>query len=375
MRAYSGEVWASLVGAGLLIGAPAFGLLAGSTFAEPLFGMFLVCHLFSFLKIMNRNGAARYVYWIWFAASGALLIATKKEGILLVGLMLAFSTVTYVRRALNRLSDIKASLGMVAVAAALVTFSVLALRILDAAERHANDISAPAFSIGYIQQLFPALAAAATDVHNFGLLWIFWFLAIPVLIVARHRVGLALACVSACYALLYSAHARHSAFVHGASVDSVEMIRYVYALSPVGAIVVGITLGRPFQVLRASLDPRACSWVTAVLAVCFVLAGVSAMVEIRQQKIAMHENEKLRIEIGLDAIQQHKIEHTVLISPNSAALFALGIKNMKIVDDAFIASPAATKLISQVLELGGQIIVDARTCAAKSVARAWCHQR
>ena len=167
-----------LIGVALLLTAPSYLLISGSGFAEPLFTFFFTLCLYLYLRLQERVDLSASGL-VLFVASGALMILAKKEGALLLLLILAFSV--WGRR-----------WGVALVSLGLLASGLLVFDVFEAASRHSADIGQSAFQLSYIARLLPAFGEAAVTPRYFGLLGLLTAPALLLAALSRERLNIQL---------------------------------------------------------------------------------------------------------------------------------------------------------------------------------------
>ncbi|QQS10738.1 MAG: hypothetical protein IPK81_13920 [Rhodospirillales bacterium] len=353
----------------LLLAAPGFHLVGGSTFAEPLFAFLVVCHVKAQLDVakegQGRHG--RLGASVLFVASGALMILTKKEGVLVPGVACVAAAAMFVAR--QRSGD--RSTGAVvtgAMAAGLVMFAVFGVGILDAAGRHGADIGRAAFALENVPRLLPALASAALSTGDFGILGIAAVAALPVVVLGRDRVGLRLVAILAGFALLYTSHARHRHFAAGGDVDPAEMVRYVHAMAPLAAVVVGIAASRAAGFLRAAGFDRAVRASVALAAMGLVGWLPVAAVELDTLRSGIARAEAERRLAAVTVVPVDRREGAIFVTPFPAALVSAYGARTRVVDSASLGYADVRELVLDHARRGGAVGVDPSLCVGGAPA-------
>jgi hypothetical protein len=187
-------------------------------------------------------------------------------------------------------------------------------------------------------------------------------LTLPVTLYFRDRIAIQLTCVVVGYVLIYSLHARHQAYVHGAAVDPAEMIRYVYALAPVVAVLVGRNLSQ--LILASKIDSQARFPVTLRLLVgsAFALGLVATAFNLRNQRIDMAADEHLTRTGVIDQEKHSESANAIYVTPYAAALIAVGRAGIVVVDSSVVRDPAVEKWLEKNVANGATLVVDQQLC-------------
>jgi len=329
LRRHAGGTAGPVVGTALLLTAPAFHVIGGSGFAEPLFALHFVCFVTLCVRIVAEHTRRLSISeWVLLSSNAFLLVSIKKEGVLLVTPMLALALAVWAGSKWRRAPPSRDLATLAVLCVLVISYAVGVLRIEDAAARHAADIGRASFDVRFAARLLPILFEAAFDVASFGGLWPVLLALSPMAFRARDMaIWGGLAAVGA-YVLLYATHARHAAFVAGAAVLPDEMVRYIYVLAPAAAVVCGILVQRSLtQVPRPMWAMRARP--TLVLIPLGALVGL-CLAEVRWERFALADIERRN---RLAPLQTEASNQTVFISPYSVALIARAPATTVVIDE------------------------------------------
>lgn len=362
LKGYSPDTVGRFVGIALLLTATAFFLISGSAFAEALFATFFLLYLLCYLRISDASPyPATPALLVTFFVTGALMVLVKKEGIVLVGVLLVFAIVEGIFRRSRNERMPRGFTPILLVAFALIAYSALTLSIFDAASRHGGDIGESPFRLGNVVRLLPVIASAAISPDCYGLIGPLFILSVPVAIYWRDWLSIKLICIVGAYTFIYSIHARHNAFVHGADVHPAEMVRYLYFLVPICAVVVARNLIP--QLSTWLREPRPIVVWTA-LGLLASIGGVFTALNLREARIAMASDEVAARTHLIKGVTPQEILQSVYVTPYSMALIAAHGEEITIVDSTSLRIPLVVDWLRVRQSTGATIVVDREVCAS-----------
>jgi hypothetical protein len=334
-------LWVKCAGLVLLLATPGYYLIAGSAFAEPVYTLYFTALTLYGIDLFFEDDPNRpaMLTWVILISGSFLLVMTKREGLLLICLFLVTGIVLAVWRVFRKQEvglKLLVFVGLCTVAAA---FSIFVVDIWEGAVRHSHDIHAAAFSVKYFGELFPVIAAAATNPLYFGSLGIASTLAAPIVIFKHEKRGILSTIIILAYALIYSMHARHKGFLIGNPVHPEEMARYLFTLSPIAAAMCTYALSEVIPNRHKQLMLRRPS-IASGIAISF--AGVIIFLGLYQSvlwKRNIWRDEQRRFEAKVESGELNKEGQPILVSPYSANLYAILPFNTFIIDSRFSGIP------------------------------------
>jgi len=363
LTAYVSSSLSRSIAIALIASATSFYMISGSGFAEPLFVFFLLTHLSSYLALCESppHQPTRAAQWVLLMASGALMIVCKKEGTLLVVLLPLYDVACACLKGKGQSALCPRRLALGLVSLALLLFAIFAVRILDAADRHSADIGHPAFSLGYVTGLVPPFGRAALTIGYFGLLGWLTLLALPIALYSRDRNAGRLLVVLGGFSLLYVLHARHNAFVLGASVEPEEMVRYLYVEVPIAAIFVALNLQYVLHRCGLGLPRRLETIAPCGIALLAALGFASVIPSLYRQREDTASDEYANRTKLLDA-DSSRSGRVVYVSPYSTALIASLGKTGLVVDSAVVTDDAVKSWLRARVGEGVSLVIDRELC-------------
>lgn len=362
LKRYAPDTVSRFIGIALLLTGTSFFLVSGSAFAEALFATFLLVHLLCYLRISDASlRPADPVLLLTSFVTGALMVLVKKEGVVLIGTLLAFTIIEGVLRRSRSEGMPRGFNAILLIAFALLAYSALTLNIFDAASRHGVDIGESPFRLGNAARLFPVVARAAFSPDYFGLIGPIFVLSVPVAIYGRDWLSIKLICIVGAYTFIYSVHARHNAFAHGADVHPVEMVRYLYFLAPICAVVIARTLIPHFSTwLRESR--RITRWIA--LSLLAAIGGVFTASNLREARMDMASDEVAARTHLIRDVTPQEMQRSVYVTPYSMALIAAHGEKITVVDSTSLRIPFVVDWLRSRQSTGAAIVVDREVCAS-----------
>lgn len=368
LKARVAHPMARALGIGLLLSSPAMYVIGGSALAEPLFGVLMMLCVW---QVLNRPDEAdglwmlRVGWGLWFV-SLVLLALSKKEGLLFIGLVSAWDLLRWWRQPRDDQRRAR-SFTWASISVAGLVVSVGIFRPLEALARHSGDIGISALDVRFISRLTLPLLSAAISPMYFGMTWIAFGVSLVLLWrYADYSIAL-LSSVVIGYLVLYAMHARHYQFVLGGDVQVAEMVRYLYAITPLTCLVTASLVSMWLTVLggdRRFWHARMMSWgVLLLIAVSVTVAGAEAM----SMKRDMAREEEVTWRNSLERVVLRRNQGKIFVSSRTAALYAYADDDVKFVDFIGLSDPRVLGVLNQFGSESRVVVLDGGLCISKVV--------
>ncbi len=295
-----------------------------------------------------------------------LLALAKKEGVLFIGIMSVRDAVQYWRdRTRGGARHIAwATSSTVALVAAIGVFG-----LLEALSRHSVDIGMPAFDVHYMSRLGSPFLKAAITPKFFGIAGLAF--AVSVVLMRKCKDGnlVLFSVIVTGYLVLYVVHARHYWFALGQEVQPIEMVRYLYSLTPLVCLVAGGVISN--CVARAGEHWRRdktaiIEWAAVLLIVLGVgVAQVTAVATM--DDIASQEDLAWRGFLKTVASRQND----VFVSSRIVALQAYVGASVELVDVVALGDPRLRPWLTQLKSEGRITLLDDGHCGSAIARDRW----
>jgi hypothetical protein len=347
-------------------------VIGGSAFAEPLFGFLLMLCIWQFLnrRSVGEQGWIFYANVVLWIGSLVLLSLSKKEGVLFIGLVSVWDVVQCLRSSAAGGGRARALLWA---AGSVSTFviAVWVFKLLEAASRHSLDIGRPAFDVEFVPQLVLPLLEAAGSPGYFGTAWIAFCASLLLLRRSRNETAVLLSVVVGGYLALYVSHARHYWFAGGQVVQPGEMVRYLYALTPLACLVTASVVSQLITRIGTEVKSTLARVVRlgAVLGVAIgLVAGQMRAVSVETD---MSQEEARSLGRSLQVVASGENRGKVFVSSRSVALYIYVDDNVELFDFVALGDPGLRMFLSKLASERSIVILDGDICVSDLVRDRW----
>lgn len=299
-----------------------------------------------------------------------LLSLSKKEGVLFIGLVSVWDVVQCVRSSARGGGRARA-LPWAAGSVSALVIAIWVFKLLEAAARHSTDIGRPAFDVEFVPQLVRPLLEAAGSPWYFGATWTSFFASTLLLRKSRSETAALLSVVVGGYLAIYLSHARHYWFVGGQVVQPGEMVRYLYALTPLACLVTASLVSHVASRIGTEVKPAVARMVRVGVVLGVAIGLVVGQMRAVAAEAEVSEEEDSSWGRSLRAIVSGGSEGKVFVSSRSVALYAYVDDSVQLLDFVALGDPGLRRLLSELTSGRNVVILEADICVQDLVQDRW----
>lgn len=359
-----------ILGMFLVLTCPTFYIISGSSFAEPAFCFFLTVSTLAFLNLWDnlKGNVSVAIELILYSLSLSLLVLTKEEGILFVGILGIVSFLGWLRDK-NLDENSRAKLFMTCISFGVSILSLFWIGSLNSVLVDWSDFKAFPFYPRNLIDVGGVFLSASLSMKYFGGVWILFFISLfwgIKSIKIRTMVPMFTVLI---FILMYSMHTRGYWYEAGANVGEEELLRYLYPLIPLACLSIAHVSSQVLDLIPKLNIPA--TQLKAVMYTFGIGCFIVSLSSVNTLRVEGAEAEVSRKTFPKNLLAVDGYKEKVFLSTRTVALYPYLPNDVVLVDFLALTWGPIQEFVNEKRSQSNLVLLDESFCDNEMVYKRW----